>query len=154
MNKLFFRLLVLLMSLSLIGIILVQVYWFNTSFNNNDEQFKFHVKQVISDVANKNYPEVIQSVFSKYKVKEQTRSLESTGRILEFDISCSMYDCLAYEETNGFFDECDCPPPEFWIAYIDDKLFAYIPKEHLDIANLGVEISMSGSLQWVQTLVD
>ena len=76
-----------------------------------------------SDVANKNYPEVIQSVFSKYKVKEQTRSLESTGRILEFDISCSMYDCLAYEETNGFFDECDCPPPEFWIAYIDDKLF-------------------------------
>ena len=107
-----------------------------------------------SDVANKNYPEVIQSVFSKYKVKEQTRSLESTGRILEFDISCSMYDCLAYEETNGFFDECDCPPPEFWIAYIDDKLFAYIPKEHLDIANLGVEISMSGSLQWVQTLVD
>ena len=107
-----------------------------------------------SDVANKNYPEVIQSVFSKYKVKEQTRSLESTGRILEFDISCSMYDCLAYEETNGFFDECDCPPPEFWIAYIDDKLFAYIPKEHLDIANLGVDISMSGSLQWIQTLVD
>jgi two-component system phosphate regulon sensor histidine kinase PhoR len=42
MNKLFFRLLVLLMSLSLIGIILVQVYWFNTSFKNNDEQFKFH----------------------------------------------------------------------------------------------------------------
>ena len=107
-----------------------------------------------SDVTNKNYPEIIQSVFSKYKVKEQTCSLDSTGRILEFDISCSMYDCLAYEETNGFFDECDCPPPEFWIAYIDDKLFAYIPKKYLDIANLGVEISMSGSLQWIPTLVD
>jgi len=53
MNKLFFRILVLLMSLSLIGIILVQVYWFNTSFQNNDEQFKFHVKQVIGNVANK-----------------------------------------------------------------------------------------------------
>jgi two-component system, OmpR family, phosphate regulon sensor histidine kinase PhoR len=51
MNKLFFRLLVVLMSLSLIGIILVQVYWFNTSFKNNDEQFKFHVKQVIGNVA-------------------------------------------------------------------------------------------------------
>ena len=107
-----------------------------------------------SDVANKNYAKVIQSVFSKYKVKEQVRSFESTGRILEFDISCSMYDCLAYEETNGFFDECDCPPPEFWIAYIDDKIFAYIPKEYLDIVNLGVEISMSGSLQWVKTFVD
>lgn len=53
MNKLFFRLLVMLMSLSLIGIILVQVYWFNTSFRNNDEQFKFHVKQVIGNVAQK-----------------------------------------------------------------------------------------------------
>jgi hypothetical protein len=26
---------------------LVQVYWFNTSFKNNDEQFKFHVTQVM-----------------------------------------------------------------------------------------------------------
>lgn len=39
-----------------------------------------------SEVANKNYPKVIQSVFSKYKVNEQTHSLNSTGRILEFDI--------------------------------------------------------------------
>jgi two-component system phosphate regulon sensor histidine kinase PhoR len=53
MNKLFFRLLVVLMSLSLIGIILVQVYWFDTSFENNDEQFKFHVKQVLGNVADK-----------------------------------------------------------------------------------------------------
>ncbi|HQA74295.1 MAG: HAMP domain-containing sensor histidine kinase [Flavobacterium sp.] len=53
MNKLFFRLLVLLMSLSLIGIILVQVYWFDTSFKNNDEQFKFHAKQVLGNVAQK-----------------------------------------------------------------------------------------------------
>jgi two-component system phosphate regulon sensor histidine kinase PhoR len=44
---------VLLMSLSLIGIILVQVYWFNTSFKNNDEQFKFHVTQVMGNVAAK-----------------------------------------------------------------------------------------------------
>ena len=45
--------LVLLMSLSLLGIILVQVYWFNTSLENNEEQFKFHVKQVLGSVANK-----------------------------------------------------------------------------------------------------
>jgi two-component system phosphate regulon sensor histidine kinase PhoR len=53
MNKLFFRLLILLMSLSLIGIILVQVYWFDKSFENNEEQFKYHVKQVLGNVANK-----------------------------------------------------------------------------------------------------
>ena len=106
-----------------------------------------------SDLTNKNYPEVIQFIFSQYKVNEQNCSFEPTGKILEFDISCSMYDCLAYKETNGFFDEGDCPPPEFWIAYIGDKLFSYIPKEYLDIANLGVEISMSESLQWIQPLL-
>ena len=53
MNKLFFRLLIVLMSLSLIGIILVQVYWFNSSFQNNDEQFRFHVQQAIGNVSNK-----------------------------------------------------------------------------------------------------
>ena len=39
------------MSLSLIGIILVQVYWFDKSFENNEEQFKYHVKQVLGNVA-------------------------------------------------------------------------------------------------------
>jgi two-component system phosphate regulon sensor histidine kinase PhoR len=53
MNKLFFRLLVILMSLSLIGIILVQVYWFDKSFENNEEQFKYHVKQVLGNIADK-----------------------------------------------------------------------------------------------------
>lgn len=66
MNKIFFRLLVLLMSLSLIGIILVQVYWFNTSFKNNDEQFKFHVKQVLGNVAEKLQNREAYSFYDKY----------------------------------------------------------------------------------------
>ncbi len=39
------------MSLSLIGIIIVQFYLINTSFKNNDEQFKYHVQRVIGKVA-------------------------------------------------------------------------------------------------------
>ena len=62
----FFRILVLLMSLSLIGIILVQVYWFNTSFRNNDEQFKFHVKQVIGTVADKIQKQEAYTFYNKY----------------------------------------------------------------------------------------
>ncbi|MFT6749288.1 MAG: two-component system phosphate regulon sensor histidine kinase PhoR [Flavobacterium sp.] len=53
MNKLVFRLLVVIMSLSLLGIIMVQVYWFNNSIQNSDEQFRFHVKQVMGNVAEK-----------------------------------------------------------------------------------------------------
>lgn len=53
MNKIKFRLLVSIMSASLIGIIIVQLYWINTSYKNNEEQFKFHVQQVIGSVSNK-----------------------------------------------------------------------------------------------------
>ncbi|RTY94558.1 HAMP domain-containing histidine kinase [Flavobacterium sp. GSP27] len=85
MNKLFFRLLVLLMSLSLIGIILVQVYWFNTSFKNNDEQFKFHVKQVIGNVANNLQKQEEYNFYDKINhYKDSTGKVPEKDDILEF----------------------------------------------------------------------
>ncbi|UFH35135.1 sensor histidine kinase [Flavobacterium acetivorans] len=85
MNKFFFRLLVLLMSLSLIGIILVQVYWFNSSFKNNDEQFKFHVKQVIGNVADKLQKKEAYSFYDKYnKLKDSTGKDPKKEDLLEF----------------------------------------------------------------------
>jgi two-component system phosphate regulon sensor histidine kinase PhoR len=85
MNKLFFKLLVLLMSLSLIGIILVQVYWFNTSFKNNDEQFKFHVKQVIGNVAKKLQQREAYSFYDKYNhLKDSTGKIPQKNDLLEF----------------------------------------------------------------------
>lgn len=85
MNKLFFRILVLLMSLSLIGIILVQVYWFNTSFKNNEEQFKYHVKQVLGNVANKLEKKEAYSFYDKYnKYKDSTGKIPQKNDLLEF----------------------------------------------------------------------
>src|SRR5690349_20229706 len=85
MNKLFFRFLVLLMSLSLIGIILVQVYWFNTSFKNNDEQFKFHVKQVLGNVADKLQKQEAYSFYDKYNhYKDSTGKIPKKNDLLEF----------------------------------------------------------------------
>ncbi len=85
MNKIFFRILVLLMSLSLIGIILVQVYWFNTSFKNNDEQFKFHVKQVMGDVADKIQRQEAYSFYDKYnRYKDSTGKIPQKNDLLEF----------------------------------------------------------------------
>jgi len=85
MNKLFFRLLVLLMSLSLIGIILVQVYWFNTSFKNNEEQFRFHVKQVIGNVAEKLQKQEAYSFIDKYKkLKDSIGKEPQKSDFLEF----------------------------------------------------------------------
>lgn len=85
MNKLFFRLLVLLMSLSLVGIILVQVYWFNTSFKNNNEQFKYHVTQVIGKVADKLQKQEAYSFYDKYNhIKDSTGKIPQKEDLLEF----------------------------------------------------------------------
>ncbi|HLF51773.1 HAMP domain-containing sensor histidine kinase [Flavobacterium sp.] len=85
MNKLFFRLLIVLMSLSLIGIILVQVYWFNTSFQNNDEQFRFHVQQVISNVAGKLQKQEAYNFYDKYNhYKDSTGKAPQKNDLLEF----------------------------------------------------------------------
>ena len=85
MNKLFFRLLVLLMSLSLIGIILVQVYWFNNSFENNDEQFKFHVNQVLGNVAEKIQKQEAYNFYDKINhYKDSTGKVPERDDILEF----------------------------------------------------------------------
>ncbi|MFC3336275.1 sensor histidine kinase [Flavobacterium palustre] len=84
MNKLFFRFLVLLMSLSLIGIILVQVYWFNTSFKNNDEQFKYHVTQVIDNVADKLEKQEEYSFYDKINhIKDSTGKIPEKEDLLE-----------------------------------------------------------------------
>ncbi|WP_130287274.1 sensor histidine kinase [Aquimarina brevivitae] len=52
MNKRLFVLLIILMSLSLIGIIFVQGYWIDKTVENNEEQFSFHAKQILIAVAN------------------------------------------------------------------------------------------------------
>ena len=51
MNKTRFRLLVFFMSLSLIGIILVQLYWVNSSLKTSGEQFKYNVKNVLDKIS-------------------------------------------------------------------------------------------------------
>lgn len=85
MNKLFFKLLVLLMSLSLVGIILVQVYWFKASFKNNNEQFKFHVTQVIGKVADKLQKQEAYSFYDKYNhYKDSTGKTPQKNDLLEF----------------------------------------------------------------------
>ena len=85
MNKFLFRFLIFLMTLSLLGIILVQVYWFNTSLKNNEEQFKFHVMQVLVDVANKIQKQEAFEFYSKYnKLKDSTGKAPKKDDFLEF----------------------------------------------------------------------
>ncbi|MES2864567.1 MAG: two-component sensor histidine kinase, partial [Bacteroidota bacterium] len=73
MNKTRFRILIFLMSISLIGIILVQLYWINSSFQKNDEQFRHHALVVLNNVSEKlNKKELVDFVTSIKKFKDST----------------------------------------------------------------------------------
>ncbi|MGV3458944.1 MAG: sensor histidine kinase [Flavobacterium sp.] len=66
MNKTKFRLLVFFMSLSLIGIILVQLYWVNSSLSNSEEQLEFHINHILGKVNTKLNDEEFQEFSVKY----------------------------------------------------------------------------------------
>jgi len=62
MNKKFFTLLVILMSLSLIGIIFVQAYFINNSLETKEDQFTFNVKKALNYTTN----QVADNEYKKY----------------------------------------------------------------------------------------
>ena len=76
MNKSRFRLLVFLMSLSLIGIIVVQLYWITTSLTKNEEEFKYHVQQVLGNVSSIIKEKELVSFYKQYD-----KIIDSTGAV-------------------------------------------------------------------------
>lgn len=87
--------LVVFMSLSLIGIILVQLYWINTSLKNNDEQFKYHVQQVIGNVSEKINNKELKEFISEYQRLE-----DSTGRKPEVSVLKKVFILEQNDKTN------------------------------------------------------
>ncbi len=85
MNKIIFRALVVLMSISLIGIILVQLYLINTSFLRNEIQFKFHIKQVMGNVSEKLKQNETYSVLNQYNIlKDSIGKDPKKSQLLDF----------------------------------------------------------------------
>src|SRR5690554_6766373 len=66
MNNMLFRTLVVLMSLSLLGIIFVQLYWINSSLEQSEKQFQYQVKQVMGNVSDKLEQIEMKSYLSSY----------------------------------------------------------------------------------------
>ncbi|PZD79556.1 sensor histidine kinase KdpD [Mesonia sp. K7] len=68
MKKKVFIFLILLMSLSLIGIIFVQGYWIKHAVETNEEQFSFSAKQVLINVAEKLEKQEIDNYYIQYAI--------------------------------------------------------------------------------------
>ena len=84
MNKKLFVLLVVLMSLSLIGIIFVQGYWIKSTIDDREEQFSYNVKQALLNVSN----EIQNREFEKYYF--QIKDPDSTNSRLN-NITATQY---------------------------------------------------------------
>jgi two-component system, OmpR family, phosphate regulon sensor histidine kinase PhoR len=89
MNKTRFRLLVFFMSLSMIGIILVQLYWVNSSLKNNDEQFRYHIQGILDKITNKLKEQEVDEFYKVY-----LKAADSLGR------NPNRNDLLPYYERN------------------------------------------------------
>jgi two-component system, OmpR family, phosphate regulon sensor histidine kinase PhoR len=85
MNKTLFRFVVFLMTISLLGIIVVQGYLINASFKNKEEQFKYQVKQVIGNVSKKLQEQETYTFLSKYnKLKDSIGQVPQQSELLKF----------------------------------------------------------------------
>ncbi len=62
----YFKFIIVLMSISLIGIILVQAYWIKNSVVNSSEQFSMGAKQILINVADKIEKSELDSYYYKY----------------------------------------------------------------------------------------
>jgi len=74
MNKKLFLLLIVLMSLSLIGIIFVQGYWIKRTVEDKEEQFSYNAKQILISVSKKLQNQEIENFWFEFADKDSTSS--------------------------------------------------------------------------------
>lgn len=79
MSKRVFVLLIVLMSLSLIGIISVQAYYINDSVYNEKERFIYNVKKSLSYVSNTIETKEFDEYFEKYQNLDKEKKTDSTA---------------------------------------------------------------------------
>jgi two-component system phosphate regulon sensor histidine kinase PhoR len=73
-----------LMTASLIGIVFVQLYWLNTSLDNNLEQFRYHIKQVLADVANQLEQNEVNEFLQKLQKADSLGFTKTKNDLIEF----------------------------------------------------------------------
>lgn len=135
MRNYFSKFLMILMTLSLIGIVIVQLYWLNTSLDSNLEEFKYHIKQVLGTVAN----QMEEDEIGKYI--ERLNKAENSGYIANTDDQTEFGYYEKDKETNqiykyiGNFEVADFEIPNELYQNNSEKLKGITAKRQLEIFN-------------------
>lgn len=98
MSKKLFVLLIILMSLSLIGIISIQAYYINDSVQNEKERFKSNVVTVLNNVSNTIEENEFEKYFSEYLSldKEKKADEDAVSQLLIYRKNNSTKETLIY----------------------------------------------------------
>ncbi|TYB79673.1 sensor histidine kinase [Bizionia myxarmorum] len=92
MSKKLFIILVLLMSLSLVGIIFVQAYYINNSIENEEDQFNFNVKKALSFASRQIEEREMFSYYNRYQTLVDEKKQADTVAISKLFIVSQIND--------------------------------------------------------------
>ncbi len=78
------------------------------------------------------------------------------GRLLVYEPSLNLSDCMAEGQTNGLFDSNDCPPWDLWAGWVREAdsnyLLSWIPDYLEKLTQDAIEVTCGGSLCWLDEL--
>lgn len=83
MNKKLFVLLIVLMSLSLVGIVFVQIYWISNAFQTKQEQFAINVRQVLLSVSKDIQQREVDKYYQVYSANIDSMAVPETVSFTE-----------------------------------------------------------------------
>lgn len=135
-----FRTLAVLMSLSLIGIIFVQLYWIDSSLEQSEKQFQYQVKQVIGNVSDKLEQNEMKSYLSRYYDLRDSIGTEPKKQEL-FDFFIVQRDNTT-NETISYYSTISAEEFNIDLSFFDKRIDSipiknYVSKRHTEIYRPG-----------------
>ncbi|WP_371815956.1 hypothetical protein [Flavobacterium sp. CS20] len=155
----YFKFIVILMSLSLIGIIMVQGYWIKNSVVNSSNQFSISAKEVLINVADKIEKNELDSYYYKFlSISDTLRPINRQVSEL-FKIDEEYYSADYFIYTNSILREDYKMASPFLIGdkdsiefkkYINKKITKVVRNKHVD----GQQHSLEQGYEKIENLND
>lgn len=124
MNKKLFLFLVVLMSLSLIGIIFVQGYWIKTTVDDKEEQFSYNAKQVLINVSKELQNEELENFWFEFNRGDSaTVALNEVTMLKHFQIESNKFGSTTDIMSEGIVEEDYKASSDFLVSARDSTEF-------------------------------
>ncbi len=88
----------------------------------------------------------------------QNHDALNRGKLLIYEPDCTLLEGASAQESQGFFDDYDCPPVDTWIDFFDmsdgffeqNSVVSWIPEKYVLLAERGVFVSSTECIYWLE----